>query len=114
MLTTFITPFGRFRYLRMPMRICSSQEVFQKRLQGIFEGLEGVYNLIDDILVTGKTIAEHNERLTKMLERARENGVKLNKEKTQQCSKSVKFFGELITSEGLKPDPEKSSEFSQR
>lgn len=107
LLTTFICPFGRFRYTRMPMGISSAQEVFQKRLQEIFHGLDGVYNLVDDVLVTGSSLEEHNERMLRMLERARQNGVKFNRDKTQLCSQSVKFFGEVISSDGLKPDPDK-------
>ena len=107
LLTTHITPFGRYSYLRMPMGISSAGEVFQKRLEQVFEGVPGVYNLVDDILVTGSSVEEHNERLELMFSRARANGVKFNREKTQLCSTEVKFFGEILSSVGIRPDSSK-------
>ena len=51
MLTTFNTPFGRYRFLRMPFGIHSAQVVFHKRVNQHFEDTEGVETDIDDILV---------------------------------------------------------------
>ena len=41
LLTTFGTPFGRFRWLRLPFGLKVSSEIFQKRLHQALEGLEG-------------------------------------------------------------------------
>ena len=62
-LTTFNTPFGRFRFTRMPFGIRSAQEVFHKRVHEIFEDIQGVKTDIDDILVWGRTLQEHDDRL---------------------------------------------------
>jgi len=53
LLTTFITPFGRFCFNRLPFGISSAPELFQKRMSFALEGLEGVICLMDDILVHG-------------------------------------------------------------
>ena len=106
-LTTFQTPYGRYRYLRMPFGICSAQEVFQKRMDRIFEGLPGVHIIVDDILVAGSTVEQHDERLRATLVTARKNGITFNPKKIQRCSTEVKFFGEMLTKDGIKPDPEK-------
>ena len=50
-LTTFITPIGRFRYLRLPFGISSAPEHFQRRMLEILKDLEGVVCLIDDIVM---------------------------------------------------------------
>ena len=41
-LTTFNTPFGRYRYCRLPYGLCSAPEVFHKAMEVMMEGLEGV------------------------------------------------------------------------
>ena len=41
-LITFITPFGRFRFLRLPFGIASAPENFQRRMSHVLEGLPGV------------------------------------------------------------------------
>ena len=51
--TTFWTPFGRYRYLRMPFGISLAPEEFERRLHEQLSGLDGVDILRDDILVAG-------------------------------------------------------------
>ena len=58
--TTFITPFGRYCFNKLPFGISSAPEHFQKRMSVILEGLNGVLCLIDDILIFCKD-QEHNE-----------------------------------------------------
>ena len=62
-LLTFNTPFGRYRYLRMPMGIKSAPEVYQQRMEQVFEGLPGVKVIMDDIIIHGRTGPEHDTRL---------------------------------------------------
>ena len=62
-LTTFNTLIGRYRYLRLPFGLKSSNEVFQKRMSQVYERLEGVEVAFDDILVHGATQEEHDQRL---------------------------------------------------
>ena len=106
-LTTFSTPFGRRRYLRLPFGISSSQDIFQRKVNETFEGLNGVSAIVDDILIHGKTRREHDERLHAVLERARAKGIRFNPDKCRIGVKEVPFFGHLITDDGLKADPSK-------
>lgn len=50
-LCTFNTPLGRYRFKRLPFGISSAPEVFQRCIARHLEGLDGVVNVIDDILV---------------------------------------------------------------
>ena len=112
-LTTFSTPWGRYRWLRMPFGITSAPEEFQRRMDIALEGLDGAKAIADDILVfgtgTNDEIADksHDERLKAVLERCRQKGVKLNKEKMQFKQRQVSYMGHMITSEGLQADPNK-------
>ena len=60
LLTTFITPFGRFCYNRLLFGITSVLEYFQKRIHKVLLGLEGVICMMDDILGYGCNQEEHN------------------------------------------------------
>lgn len=107
LLTTFITPFGRFCFRRLPFGITSAPEHFQRRMLEILEGLDGVTGMVDDVLVHGKTQEEHDQNLAKVLQRLSEANLTLNAEKCRfSCSKVV-FLGQLIDSQGIRPDPEK-------
>ena len=106
-LTTFITPFGRFMFRRLPFGISFAPEHFQKRMEQILHGLRGVLLHIDDILVYGSTTAEHDSRLRAVLERIRVSGLTLNKDKCIFGVSSVNFLGHKIDQTGVKPDPQK-------
>ena len=50
--TTFNTPFGRYRWKRMPFGIRSAPEVFQRKMHELIEGLRGVEVIADDLLLS--------------------------------------------------------------
>lgn len=112
-LTTFWTPFGRYRYLRMPFGISTAPEEFECKLQEKVADLPGVEVLRDDMLVIGYGTTQqeadrnHDENLKKLLNRAREVNLKINSKKMNLRQKEVKFMGHVISSDGLKPDPDK-------
>lgn len=95
-LTTFITPFGRFCFNRLPMGLSSSGEHFQKQMSEILERIDGVCNLMDDILIFGANKEEHDERLEELLQRLKEKGITLNKGKCVFRASKVKFLGHNI------------------
>ena len=82
-LTTFGTPFGRYRWLKMPFGISPAPEYFQHRLDQAIEGLPGVRTVADDILIAGEgdtvedAVQDHDRKLIALLERCRGKGVKL-------------------------------------
>ena len=106
-LVTFDTPFGRYKFLRMPYGILSASEVFQRCFQEIFGDLEGVKIYIDNVLLWGKTKEEHDERLRKVLEKARERNVKFNKSKCKIAVNEVKYLGHKFTDKGLQIDDDR-------
>ena len=108
LLTTFITPFGRYCYNRVPFGLVSAGDIFQRCIQDIVEGLEGVVCHMDDLLVFSSVSAEeHDSRLRNVLERLRAAGMTLNAKKCRFRQQSVKFLGHLVSASGVKPDPER-------
>ena len=79
--TTFNSPFGRYRHVRLPMGISSAPEIYQRAMHDMFSDLDGVEIVVDDILIHGRTLDEHNVRLQAVLARAREVNLKLNPKK---------------------------------
>ena len=53
LLTTFNSPFGRYRFLRLPFGVTSASEEYQQRMMQELEGLEGIVIVADDILILG-------------------------------------------------------------
>ena len=107
LLTTFITPFGRYCFNRLPFGITSAPEHFQRRMGDIVSGLEGVVCLVNDILVFGETQEEHGRCLTAVLARIKDAGLTLNREKCQFNRTSIKLLGQVVDGAGIRPDPDK-------
>jgi len=112
-LMTFETPFGRYRWLRLPFGISPAPEIFQARMHAALTGLKGIACIADDILIagTGETEAEatadHNRNLRALLDRCRERGIKLNKRKLQLNRPTTVFCGHELTRSGVRPDQRK-------
>ncbi len=106
-LTTFITPFGRYCFNRLPFGISSAPEVFQRQMTQILDEVPSVPCQIDDILVSGKTREEHDARLKLVLEKISAAGVTLNLSKCEFAKTTIKFLGFIVDAAGVRPDPEK-------
>jgi hypothetical protein len=106
-LCTFQTPFGRYRYTRLPFGLRSSSEIFQQKNAETFGDIDGVYMIADDMIIAAKDEKSHDEILYKVLKRAEQKNVKFNKDKIQFKVKSVKYMGNIISENGLRPDPDK-------
>ena len=93
----------------MPFGIATAPQEYHE----VLEGLPGIYIIADDILITGQgegkeeALKDHDRNLVALLERAREVNLKLNPKKLKLRLSEVPFIGHLLTSTGVKPDPEK-------
>ena len=66
-ITTFSTHIGLFRYKRLNYGTNAAAEIFQHTLQAQLQGLQGVKNIADDIMVFGKTRKELDSNLEQCL-----------------------------------------------
>ena len=79
----------------------------QKRNEDTFGDIHGVHVIADDLIIAAADDQEHDSILHRVLARARDKGVKFNSDKIQFKISEVEYMGNLISSDGLKPDPKK-------
>ena len=113
LLTTFITPFGRYCYNKLPFGISSAPEHFQRRMSCLLEGLQGVLCVMDNIIVFGKSQQEHDSRLHTVLSCLSSSGITLNRAKCEFSKNRLIFLGHVIDPQGISPDPSKTTAISQ-
>ena len=106
-LTTFNTPVGRYRWLRLPFGIRCASEIYQRIMDQMLEGVEGAYAIIDDILIAGRDEEHHDQILKEVVKRATNFNLKLNFDKCSIRQPSVTYMGHIISSQGLQVDAEK-------
>ena len=105
--TTFNSPHGRYRFLRLPFGLICAQDIFQKKVDEAFGDLPGVTGIADDIVIYGRDLSDHDANLRAVMERARETGFRFNADKCKIRCTEIPFFGNIISASGLKPDPQK-------
>ena len=108
-LTTFGTPFGRYRYLRMPMGASLSSDVYQYKVDAHLEKIGNCMAIADDIIMFGyrEDGKDHDETVREVLEKAKAVGMRFNPTKCQFRKTQVKFFGLILSRQGVSPDPAK-------
>ena len=95
-------------FKRLPFGLSSTQDIFQKVMTEMFEDIDGVEVVVDDILMWGTNEAEHDSRLIKVLDRAHLRNLKLNKSNCQFKKQEIAYLGHILTKDELKPDPKKT------
>lgn len=106
-LCTFNTPFARYRFLRMPYGLNCAPDIFQSKMSQLFGDIEGVVTYFDDVCVSGPDQKTHDDRLKKVLEIAKANGIKFNMAKCKIRVDKVKFVGHEYSRYGMSPDVSK-------
>ncbi|KAK2721793.1 hypothetical protein QYM36_003938 [Artemia franciscana] len=101
----FNIPYGQYKFKRMPFGLISAQDEFQRCMEETFEGIKGFSIIVDDIILSGKTIEEHDANVRSALIQVREKAVKFNPEKCVFGRKSIPYFGHIISENGIHLDP---------
>ena len=106
-ITTFITPFGRFCFKRLQFGITCAPKIFQGLMTDLLKKEKGCEAIMDDIIVYGKSVEDHDENLHKTLQIVKESGLKLNKNKCEFRKSALNYFGHVLSADGGSPDPGK-------
>ena len=104
---TFRTPWGLYRYKRLPSGVNLASAECNNNLRTILLGLTGIVQIQDDIVVHGNE-EEHSNRLAAVLERLHSSGFTLRKEKCHWAQKQITWFGKIYSGEGVSIDPDKA------
>ena len=104
-LTTFITPFGRFRYCTAPQGYLASGDGYTRRYDEIIAGVERKTKAVDDTVLWDQDLETHWQRVYDYLELVGRCGIVLNPEKFQFCEREVEFAGFKVTDTTVEPLP---------
>lgn len=102
-ITTFITRNGLYRYTRLMFGINCAPEIYQKIMEQILSGCSGCLNFIDDIIVFGEDMAEHDRNLAAVMDRLKVYDVVLNTDKCVFRVREITFLGHRLSSKGIEP-----------
>ena len=107
-LTMFTCPFGRYCYKHLPFGAAQASDMFQRKIDRIFNDIPNIFGIADDILVIGydKDGADH-KAVYNVLSQCQDVNLKLNKDKCHFRCTSIPFFGEVVSRQEVQSDPQK-------
>lgn len=105
---TINTHRGLFQYNRLPFGIKCAPGIFQQCMDTMLAGIDGAVAYLDDIIVSGKTAADHQQNLFKVLQRIEEYGFHLKLSKSKFSLQQIHYLGFIIDAQGRRPDPTKT------
>ena len=105
---TIIFPWGKYSYLRLPMGVACSPDIFQAKISELMATLEFVRAYIDDLLcITKGDFVDHLAKLKLVLQRLQDANLKVNAVKSNFCAVETEYLGYILSRDGIKPQPKK-------
>ena len=102
-LCTFATPFGLYRYCRLPMGVSESPDIATEKMHAVLDDIEGIEFYMDDIGVFNSTWPTHLSLLSTVLGRLGQVGFTINPLKCEWAVQETDFLGHWLAPKGIKP-----------
>jgi hypothetical protein len=102
-LTAFVMHLGVYQFKSLPFGISTGPSAFQKVIKTMLDGCDNCANILDDILVYGVDMADHDRHLRKVLDRLEKYNATVRVDKCVIGADEVEFDGHRISGSGIKP-----------
>jgi len=100
---------GLFKFTRMSNGLSNASAVWQRFIESLLAGIEGVEVVIDDIIITAPNDEQHLERLDEVLRRLNEQDIRLNRDKCVFFEEQVSFCGFVLKRQEIHKSDDKIS-----
>lgn len=113
--TAFISPFGLFRFKRMPFGLKNAPSTFQRLIDRLKNSLPDIVILayLDDLIIISTSFEEHLADIERLFKQLNKYNLRANRDKCVFFRTSVKFLGHIIAENGIHPNPDKISAISK-
>ena len=99
----------------MAFGLAGAPATFQHFMDQVLAGLKGeeCFVYLDDVVIFGEDVVQHNDRLIKVLKRLEQAEMRVNLQKCKFMHSELIYLGHLVTRDGVNPDPEKIKSISE-
>ena len=99
--TTFNSPFGKFKYIKVPFGLAQAPAYFQELMTGILKDFPFAIAYLDDIIIFSKTPKEHLSHICMVFEKLRAANLSMKKSKCNFFSKEIQYLGHILSATGI-------------
>lgn len=105
--TAIALPFGLFEFNFMTFGLRNASQTFQRLMNEVCRDLDFAFCYLDDIIIASANEQKHKQHLHVIFGRLNEYGLHVNVDKCELGKESLIYLGHLISSDGIRPRPEK-------
>ena len=106
--TAFNSPFGKFKYVKVPFGLAQAPAYFQELMTGILKDFPFVIAYLDNIIIFSKTPQEHLSHIRMVFEKLKSATLSMKKSKCSFFSKEVQYLGHILSATGIQTLPSKT------
>jgi hypothetical protein len=108
-ITSFITPFGTYCFIRMPEGLKHARSTFSRLTKRVLDSQVGrnIFTYVDDIVVVSKNKEGHLADLAETFANMRDARLRLNPKKCVFGVRRGKILGYLVSHKGIEANPTK-------
>ena len=106
--TAFNSPFGKYKYVKVPFRLTQAPTYFQELMTGILKDFPFAIAYLDDIIIFSKTPQEHLSHICMVFEKLKSANHSMKKSKCSFFSKEIQYLGHILSDTGIQPLPSKT------
>ena len=104
----FNSPFGKYKYIKVPFGLAQAPAYFQELMTGILKDFSYAITYLDDIIIFSKTPQEHLSDIRKVFEKLRSAKLSMKMSKRHFISKDIQYLGHILNATGIQPLPSKT------
>ena len=111
--TAFNSPFGKYKYIKVPCVLAQVPAYFQELMSGILKDFNFTVAYLDDIIIFSKTLEEHLSHIRMVFEKLHSAKLSMKLGKCHFFSKEIQYLGHILSTKGIQPLPSKTQAIQQ-
>ena len=101
--TTFVMPFGKYKFLQVPFGLAQAPAYFQHLMNQVLNNCSFAMTYLDDIIIFSETEEQHLAHIEEIFKRLEAADLKMKRSKCDFFKKHIHYLGHLISANGIRP-----------
>ena len=106
--TAFISPFGKYEYIKVPFRLTQAPAYFQELMTRILKDFNFTISYLDDIIIFSRTVEEQLDHIKQVFEKLRSTHLSMKLSKYHFLTEEIQYLGHILSTKDIRPLPSKT------
>ena len=106
--TAFTSPFGKYKYIKVPFRLAQAPAYFLKCMTGVLKDFPFAIAYLDDVIIFSRMAEEHLNHIRQVFEKLQNAHLSMKFSKCHFFAKEIQYLGHIFSTAGTRPLPSKT------